>query len=280
MRLLRFGAAGAERPGMLDDDGRVRDLSSIVEDLSSKTLSAGALETIAAYDVDTLPVIDEPGRLGPPVANVGKIICVGLNYFEHARESSLEVPEEPILFAKATSAICGPRDPIMMPRNWSKVDWEVELAVVIGKTARYVDAGESLRYVAGYAVGNDLSERAFQLEHSGQWIKGKSFDTSAPLGPWLVTADEVPDPQALDIWCAINGRRFQDSNTSHMIFPVAELISYITRFMTLEPGDVILSGTPPGVGLGQRPEIYLKPGDTVQAGISGLGEHQQAVTEN
>jgi 2-keto-4-pentenoate hydratase/2-oxohepta-3-ene-1,7-dioic acid hydratase in catechol pathway len=277
MRLVRFGPSGEEAPGLLDYDGRIRDLSARIQDINATSLTQGVLAKLATLSASDLPIVENPGRIGPPIGQVGKIICVGLNYFEHATESNFEVPMEPVLFSKATTAICGPYDPIQLPRGWSKLDWEVELGVVIGREARYVVEKEASQYIAGYCVGNDLSERAFQLERSGQWLKGKSFDTSAPLGPWLVTRDEIPDPQSLDIWCEINGKRYQNSNTKLMIFPVAQLVSYISQFMTLAAGDVILSGTPPGVGLGQKPPQYLKPGDEIRAGIAGLGEQVQIV---
>jgi 2-keto-4-pentenoate hydratase/2-oxohepta-3-ene-1,7-dioic acid hydratase in catechol pathway len=277
MRLVRFGPSGEEAPGLLDYDGRIRDLSARIQDINATSLTQGVLAKLATLSASDLPIVENPGRIGPPIGQVGKIICVGLNYFEHATESNFEVPMEPVLFSKATTAICGPNDPIQLPRGWSKLDWEVELGVVIGREARYVVEKEASQYIAGYCVGNDLSERAFQLERSGQWLKGKSFDTSAPLGPWLVTRDEIPDPQSLDIWCEINGKRYQNSNTKLMIFPVAQLVSYISQFMTLAAGDVILSGTPPGVGLGQKPPQYLKPGDEIRAGIAGLGEQVQIV---
>jgi 2-keto-4-pentenoate hydratase/2-oxohepta-3-ene-1,7-dioic acid hydratase in catechol pathway len=277
MRLVRFGPSGEEAPGLLDYDGRIRDLSAKIQDINATSLKQGVLAKLATLSASDLPIVENPGRIGPPIGQVGKIICVGLNYFEHATESNFEVPMEPVLFSKATTAICGPNDPIQLPRGWSKLDWEVELGVVIGREARYVVEKEASQYIAGYCVGNDLSERAFQLERSGQWLKGKSFDTSAPLGPWLVTRDEIPDPQSLDIWCEINGKRYQNSNTKLMIFPVAQLVSYISQFMTLAAGDVILSGTPPGVGLGQKPPQYLKPGDEIRAGIAGLGEQVQIV---
>jgi 2-keto-4-pentenoate hydratase/2-oxohepta-3-ene-1,7-dioic acid hydratase in catechol pathway len=277
MRLVRFGPSGEEAPGLLDYDGRIRDLSAKIQDINATSLKQGVLAKLATLSASDLPIVENPGRIGPPIGQVGKIICVGLNYFEHATESNFEVPMEPVLFSKATTAICGPNDPIQLPRGWSKLDWEVELGVVIGREARYVVEKEASQYIAGYCVGNDLSERAFQLERSGQCLKGKSFDTSAPLGPWLVTRDEIPDPQSLDIWCEINGKRYQNSNTKLMIFPVAQLVSYISQFMTLAAGDVILSGTPPGVGLGQKPPQYLKPGDEIRAGIAGLGEQVQIV---
>lgn len=277
LKLLRYGLPDKELPGLLDQHGRIRDLSDHVDDITSKSLSAGLLARLAALEPDSLKEVNGSPRLGVPVGNIGKIICVGLNYRDHAEESGMEIPDEPVLFAKATTAINGPNDPVILPRGWSKADWEVELGIVISKTARYVDESDASDYVAGYCVANDLSERSFQLEQSGQWIKGKSCDTFAPLGPWLVTKDEVPDPGNLAIWLEVNGHRYQDGNTSTMIFKVPEIISYISRFMTLMPGDVIITGTPPGVGMGQRPPVYLKPGDQVRLGIDHLGCQLQQV---
>lgn len=278
MKLVRYGPAGAERPGLLDADNVMRDLSGHVADIDANTLSY-RIETLKALDPETLPKVEGEPRIGAPVANVGKIICVGLNYADHAAESNMALPKEPVLFMKATTAICGPYDDVIKPVGATKLDWEVELAVVIGKTARSVSEADALDHVAGYCVLNDVSERAFQLDHEGQWVKGKSADTFAPVGPWLVTADEVPDPGALDIWLEVNGQRHQNSNTRHLIFAVPFLIAYISRFMTLAPGDVISTGTPPGVGLGLKPPLYLSAGDTMRLGVAALGEQRQTVVD-
>lgn len=276
MKLVRYGPPGAERPGLLDAGNTLRDLSGHVADIDPATLASG-LDALNALDAATLPKVEGNPRIGAPVANAGKIICVGLNYADHAAESNMALPKEPVLFMKATTAICGPCDDVIKPLGATKLDWEVELAVVIGKTARSVSEGEALDHVAGYTVLNDVSERAFQLEHEGQWVKGKSCDTFAPMGPWLVTADEVGDPGGLDIWLEVNGHRYQDSNTRHLIFNIPFLIAYISRFMTLAPGDVISTGTPPGVGLGLKPPLFLSAGDTMRLGVAGLGEQRQTV---
>ncbi len=278
MKLVRYGPPGAERPGLLDAGNTLRDLSGHVADIDPTTLASG-LDALKALDPESLPAVEGNPRIGAPVANVGKIICVGLNYADHAAESNMALPKEPVLFMKATTAICGPFDDVVKPRGATKLDWEVELAVVIGKTACSVSEGEALGHVAGYCVLNDVSERAFQLEHEGQWVKGKSADTFAPMGPWLVTADELGDPGALDIWLEVNGHRYQDSNTRHLIFSIPFLIAYISRFMTLAPGDVISTGTPPGVGLGLKPPLYLSAGDTMRLGVAGLGEQRQTVVD-
>lgn len=278
MKLLRFGPKGHEKPGLLDADGVIRDLSGVLPDLTARELATGALARLAGIDPFTLPVVAQPVRFAPVVADIGKLICVGLNYSDHAAESGMAVPDEPVLFTKATSAIIGCNDAVVLPRNSLKSDWEVELGVVIGKRARYVELDEALDYVAGYCVINDLSEREYQLERGGQWDKGKGCDTFGPVGPYLVTADEVGDPQNLDMWLEVNGQRYQTGNTRTMVFSVAHLVSYISGFMTLNPGDVISTGTPPGVGLGQKPDpVYLKPGDRMQLGIAGLGEQAQTV---
>ncbi len=278
MKLLRFGPKGHEKPGLCDAQGIVRDLSVALPDLTSAYLGKNSLKLLAAIDPSGLPVVAEPGRLAPIVADIGKLICVGLNYSDHAAESGMEVPSEPVLFTKATSAIIGCNDPVVLPRGSVKSDWEVELGVVIGTRARYVDIEHALDHVAGYCVVNDLSEREYQLERGGQWDKGKGCDTFGPVGPWLVTTDEVPDPQNLAMWLDVNGKRYQTGNTRTMVFTVAHLVSYISRFMTLNPGDVISTGTPPGVGLGQKPEpIYLRPGDRMALGIEGLGQQNQTV---
>ena len=265
---------------MLDATGHVRDLSGLVSDLSGETLYAESLDRLRALDPAILPRIDEDVRLGPCVAGVGKFICIGLNYSDHAAESGMAVPAEPILFMKATSAICGPNDGILIPRGSRKTDWEVELGVVIGKPARYVSEADALAHVAGYCVVNDLSERAFQLEGTGQWVKGKSADTFGPIGPWLVTSDDVPDPQNLELWLEVDGRTYQRGTTKHMIFSVARLVSYISGFMSLHPGDIISTGTPPGIGMGQKPApVYLRAGNEVRLGIEGLGEQRQIVRD-
>lgn len=277
MKLLRFGKPGVERPGVLDHEGRIRDLSGIVPDISAKELAAPALERLSSLDLATLPLVEGDPRIGPCIASVGKFICIGLNYSDHAAESGMAVPKEPVVFMKATSAIIGPNDNVMIPRDSFKTDWEVELGVVIGREARYVDEADALSYVAGYCVVNDLSERAFQLEGTGQWVKGKSADTFGPIGPWLVTPDEVPDPQNLDLWLEVDSHRYQNGSTRTMVFSVAFLISYLSRFMSLQPGDLISTGTPPGVGLGQNPPVYLRAGQKMRLGISGLGEQNQTV---
>jgi 2-keto-4-pentenoate hydratase/2-oxohepta-3-ene-1,7-dioic acid hydratase in catechol pathway len=278
MKLLRFGPKGHEKPGLCDAQGRVRDLSAVLPDLTSAHLGRAALDRLASIDPDSLPIVAAPGRMAPIVADIGKLICVGLNYSDHAAESGMEVPSEPVLFTKATSAIIGCNDPVVLPRDSLKSDWEVELGVVIGTRARYVEIDRALDHVAGYCVVNDLSEREYQLERGGTWDKGKGCDTFGPVGPWLVTADEVPDPQNLAMWLDVNGKRYQTGNTRTMVFTVAHLVSYISRFMTLNPGDVISTGTPPGVGLGQKPEpVYLRPGDSMALGIEGLGQQNQTV---
>ena len=277
MKLLRFGSRGEERPGMLDSKGALRDLSGVVSDIAGAVLLPEGLEKLRKINAETLPLVGENPRIGPCVGSVGKFICIGLNYSDHAAESGMAVPAEPVVFMKATSSIMGPNDNVMIPRGSEKTDWEVELGVVIGKEARYVSEADSLSYVAGYCVVNDLSERAFQLEGTGQWVKGKSADTFGPIGPWLVTADEVPDPQALNLWLEVDGHRYQNGSTGTMVFGVAYLVSYLSRFMSLQPGDVISTGTPPGVGLGQKPPVYLRAGNVIRLGISGLGEQRQTV---
>ena len=275
MKLVRVGAAGAETPALLDAYGVLRDLSAHVRDIDASVLSDAGLAKLAALDTASLPALDAGQRYGVPVATVGKIVCVGLNYADHAAESGLDVPKEPVLFLKATTSLTGPNDPVTIPRGSVKTDWEVELGVVIGKRASYVEQAEALDYVAGYTVVNDVSEREYQIERGGTWDKGKGCDTFSPIGPWMVTRDEIADPQALDLWLDVNGKRFQNGNTRTMVFGVAELVSYISEFMTLEPGDIISTGTPPGVGLGQKPPVYLKAGDTMTLGIQGLGEQTQ-----
>jgi 2-keto-4-pentenoate hydratase/2-oxohepta-3-ene-1,7-dioic acid hydratase in catechol pathway len=277
MKLLRHGDPGREKPGLLDTDGSIRDLSSVITDVAAEALSPGALDRLRSLDPVALPRVDGHVRLGPCVGRVGKFICIGLNYSDHAAESGMAVPAEPILFMKATSAICGPNDNVIIPRGSQKTDWEVELGVVIGKTAKYVSQADALSHVAGYCVVNDLSERAFQLEGTGQWVKGKSADTFGPIGPWLVTADEVPDSQNLELWLEVDGRTYQRGTTAKMIFPVAYLVSYISKFMSLQPGDIISTGTPPGIGMGQKPPAYLRPGQRMRLGVQGLGQQNQLV---
>jgi 2,4-diketo-3-deoxy-L-fuconate hydrolase len=278
MKLVRYGHPGQELPGAIDSDGLIRDLSSIVDDISGKSLARGALDRLRAVDITSLPVIGEKHRIGACIAGVGKFICIGLNYSEHAAESGLPEPTEPIVFMKATSSICGPYDDLVIPRGSEKTDWEVELGVIVGKEAKYITKEDALSHIAGYCIVNDVSERAFQLEGTGQWVKGKSADTFGPIGPWLVTADEIPNPQNLEMWLEVNGHRYQHGSTRTMIFDVASVISYLSRFMSLQPGDVISTGTPSGVGLGQKPPLYLRLGDTVRLGIEGLGEQNQRVT--
>lgn len=278
MKLLRYGARGAEKPGVCDKDGAIRDLSQHLADISSAALSPDALAHLSRIDPASLPLVEGPIRYGACVGHIGKFICVGLNYSDHAKETGAAPPKEPILFMKATSAVIGPNDNVMIPRNSVKTDWEVELGVVIGREARYVDEKNALDYVAGYCVINDISERAFQTERGGQWVKGKSADTFGPIGPWLVTKDEVKDPQNLNMWLDVDGKRYQNGSTQTMIFGVAHLVHYISQFMSLQPGDVISTGTPPGVGLGQKPNpIYLRPGQVMRLGIEGLGEQRQLV---
>jgi 2-keto-4-pentenoate hydratase/2-oxohepta-3-ene-1,7-dioic acid hydratase in catechol pathway len=277
MKLLRYGQPGKEKPGLLDKSGEIRDLSEVLPDIAGEALSAESLKRIAAIDSSMLPVVSGTHRIGPCVGRVGKFICIGLNYSDHAAESGMKVPTEPVVFMKATSAVCGPNDNVIIPRNSVKSDWEVELGVVIGTEARYVDESKARDYVAGYCVVNDLSERTFQLEGTGQWVKGKSADTFGPIGPWLVTKDEVPDPQNLTMWLKVNGHPFQNGTTKTMVFGVAHIVSYLTRFMSLQPGDVISTGTPPGVGMGQKPPKYLQPGDKIQLSVQGLGEQNQTV---
>ncbi|WP_333847862.1 fumarylacetoacetate hydrolase family protein [Phaeobacter italicus] len=279
MKLLRYGQKGHEKPGILDADGKVRDLSAHVPDLAGDALSDQSLARIATLDLASLPEVNVE-RYGPCVAGVGKFICIGLNYSDHAAESGMAVPSEPVIFAKATSAICGPNDNIEIPRGSSATDWEVELGVVIGKEAKYIDEADALDHVAGYCVINDLSERDFQLKREGQWVKGKSADTFGPIGPWLVTRDEVPDPQALGMYLDVNGKRMQDGSTNTMVYGVAHVVAYLSQFMSLQPGDIISTGTPPGVGMGMKPEpVYLKAGDTMALGIEGLGKQTQKVVQ-
>jgi len=277
MKLLRYGPAGAEKPGLLDKDGVTRDLSGVIDDLAGPALSDESLAKLRAIDPASLPLADGETRLGPCVGQVGKFICIGLNYADHAAESGMDLPAEPVVFFKATSAINGPDDTVEIPRGSVKTDWEVELGIVIGKDAKYISEAEALDHVAGYCVINDLSERDFQLHRSGQWVKGKSADTFGPIGPWLVTRDEIPDPQNLSMYLEVNGHRYQDGSTRTMHFGVAAVISHLSQFMSLQPGDVISTGTPPGVGMGQSPQVYLKPGDRIELGIEGLGVQKQVV---
>ncbi|AYV47308.1 2-hydroxyhepta-2,4-diene-1,7-dioate isomerase [Caulobacter flavus] len=278
MKLLRYGPRGAEKPGLLDSEGKIRDLSGHVSDITGAELTPEGLAKIAAIDPTTLPVVEGSPRYGVPIGNVGKFLAIGLNFADHAKEAGLEPPPEPIFFTKAISCLNGPNDQVMLPKGAEKGDWEVELGVVIGKRARYVEQSEALDYVAGYVLVNDVSERAFQKELGSQWDKGKGCDTFGPVGPWVVTADEVGDCQNLDMWLDLNGKRMQTGNSKTMIFGVAELIAYMSRFVTLEPGDILTTGTPPGVGEGQKPEkIFLKPGDVMTLGIEKLGEQRQEV---
>ena len=277
MKLVRWGDAGGERPGLLDAQGALRDLSQVVDDVAGDALTSTGIAKLRTLDPERLPAIANHPRLGAPVGRVGKIICVGLNYADHAAESGQAVPEQPVIFMKATSAIIGAFDDVVIPPGSEKTDWEVELGVVIGDAARGVPREAALDHVAGYLIVNDVSERAFQFDHGGQWVKGKGCDTFGPLGPWLVTRDEIPDPQNVSMWLEVNGHRYQDGNTRTMIFDVATLVSHISRYMALLPGDVISTGTPPGVGLGQKPPVYLKAGDVMELGIEGLGVQRQRV---
>ncbi|MFM0035309.1 ureidoglycolate lyase [Paraburkholderia strydomiana] len=276
MKLLRYGPKGQEKPGLLDAQGKIRDLSKVIGDLDGAALTDEGLAKLRALDPASLPVVEGNPRLGPCVARIGKFICIGLNYADHAAESNLPVPAEPVIFNKWTSAICGPNDDVEIPRGSKKTDWEVELGVVIGKPAKYVDEANALDYVAGYCVINDVSEREWQIERGGTWDKGKGFDTFGPIGPWVVTRDEVADPQNLNLWLEVDGHRYQNGSTKTMVFGVAKLVSYVSQCMSLQPGDVISTGTPPGVGMGVKPNpVFLKPGQTIRLGIEGLGEQTQ-----
>jgi len=278
MKLLRFGPAGHEQPGLLDGDGRLRDLSAHLPDITPEALAPARLQALRQIDPTTLPLVQGTPRYGVPLHGIGKFIAIGLNFADHAAESGLPIPAEPVIFTKAISCLTGPNDPVMLPRGSTKTDWEVELGVVIGKTARYVEEDQALAHVAGYALINDVSERAFQIERGGTWDKGKGCDTFGPVGPWLTTADEINDPQQLGMWLDVNGERRQTGNTRTMIFSVAKIVAYLSEFMTLHPGDLITTGTPPGVGMGQKPDpIYLKPGDIMTLGIDGLGQQRQEV---
>ncbi|MGL1921842.1 MAG: fumarylacetoacetate hydrolase family protein [Hyphomicrobiales bacterium] len=279
MKLLRIGNLGAEKPAILDTDGNYRDLSAVIDDVNGANISDAALEKIGKIDLTSLPILDAGSRVGACVGNVGKFICIGLNYADHAAESGLELPQEPVVFFKATSAIMGPNDNVEIPRNSVKTDWEVELGIIIGKDTKYVSEEDALDHVAGFCVVNDLSERDFQIHRSGQWVKGKSADTFGPIGPYLVTRDEVADPQNLDMYLEVNGKRYQDGSTNTMHFNVATVVSHLSQFMSLQAGDVITTGTPPGVGMGQKPETYLKAGDKIELGITGLGKQNQNVVQ-
>ncbi|CAB3853820.1 fumarylacetoacetate hydrolase family protein [Achromobacter animicus] len=278
MKLMRYGAKGAEKPALIDAQGQVRDLSSVIADITAQTLVPAKLAELRALDPASLPLVSQPGRVAPPWSGMGKFICIGLNYADHAAESGLPVPAEPVIFMKTTSAVVGCNDAVVLPQDSVKTDWEVELGVVIGGKARYVSEADAVKHVAGYCVVNDVSEREYQIERGGTWDKGKGCDTFGPIGPWLATADEIPNPQDLEMWLEVNGKRYQNGSTRTMVFGVAQLVSYVSRFMTLYPGDLISTGTPPGVGMGQKPApVYLKAGDEMKLGIAGLGEQRQRV---
>ena len=278
MKLVRYGVKGAEKPGIVDVTGRIRDLSAVVADINGQVL-AHELDKIRGLDLETLPLVEEGVRYGACVGNIGKFICIGLNYSDHAAETGAAIPDEPIVFNKWTSAIVGPNDDVEIPRNSKKTDWEVELGVVIGKDGRYIDKADAMDYVAGYCVINDVSEREYQIERGGTWDKGKGCDTFGPIGPWLVTRDEIANPHQLHMWLEVDGKRYQDGNTNTMIFDVPTIISYLSQFMSLQAGDVISTGTPPGVGLGQKPPVYLRAGQVMRLGIAGLGEQEQHVIQ-
>jgi len=277
MKTLRYRDGSSVKSGVLDSDGNIRDVSNFVHDWDNTTVTIDKLESIKSIDLSSLPKVEKVDSLAPPICkkSVGKFICIGLNYSDHAAETGMEVPKEPIIFMKATSSICGPNDDIIIPKNSMKSDWEVELGVIIGKEAKYIEENQSQDHIAGYCVVNDLSEREFQLEHLGQWVKGKSCDTFGPIGPYLVTKDEIEDPQNLNMWLEVNGERMQDGSTSTMVYGVNFIVSYLSQFMSLQPGDIISTGTPPGVGMGKKPPIYLKSGDNMRLGIEGLGEQSQ-----
>ncbi|WP_312997064.1 fumarylacetoacetate hydrolase family protein [Achromobacter animicus] len=278
MKLMRYGAKGAEKPALIDAQGQVRDLSSVIADITAQTLVPAKLAELRALDPASLPLVSQPGRVAPPWSGMGKFICIGLNYADHAAESGLPVPAEPVIFMKTTSAVVGCNDAVVLPQDSVKTDWEVELGVVIGEKARYVSEADAMKHVAGYCVVNDVSEREYQIERGGTWDKGKGCDTFGPIGPWLATADEIPNPQDLEMWLEVNGKRYQNGSTRTMVFGVAQLVSYVSRFMTLYPGDLISTGTPPGVGMGQKPApVYLMAGDEMKLGIAGLGEQRQRV---
>ncbi len=277
MKLVRYGKPGKEKPGIVDADGKLRDLSSKIADITPEQLSDKALAKLAVLNLDRLPLVKGKPRFGPPVTGVGNFICIGLNYTDHATETGHPIPKEPVIFSKHTSCISGPNDDIVLPRNSKKTDWEVEIGFVIGKLARSVPKASAMEHVAGYFLCNDVSERENQIERGGQWVKGKSHDTYGPIGPWLVTRDEISNPQKLKLWCNINGKRMQDGTTANMIFPIREIIAYLSRFMTLKPGDIVITGTPAGVGLGMKPQQFIKPGDIVELGVEGLGTQRQNV---
>ena len=279
MKLLRFGSPGKEKPGLLDQEGSIRDLSSVINDINGETLSPRSIEQLSGIEPESLPIVTSEPRLGTCVGNIGKLVCIGLNYSDHAKESGMAIPTEPIVFMKAISAVTGPNDNIELIRGSEKTDWEVELGIVIGSHTKYVTEDDALDHVAGYCVVNDISERHWQLERQGNWTKGKSGDTYGPVGPWMVTRDEVSDPQALDLWLDVNGQRMQDGNTETMIFSVKTIVSYLSQCMSLQPGDVIATGTPPGVGQSMNPPVFLKAGDTVQTCVAGLGIQNQTVVE-
>lgn len=278
MKLLRYGPAGAEKPGILDQEGHIRDISSLTSDIDGSFLTSMGFQKLASMDWSSLPMVSGQPRIGACVGQIGKFICIGLNYADHAAESNMPIPQEPVVFNKWTSAVVGPNDDVKIPRGSVKTDWEVELGIIIGKPASYVEESQAMEYVAGYCVVNDVSEREYQIERGGTWDKGKGCDTFGPIGPWLVTKDEVPDPQQLKLWLEVDGHRYQDGSTATMIFKVQEIIAYLSKFMTLHPGDVISTGTPPGVGMGIKPDpVYLRAGQTMRLGIDGLGEQQQRV---
>ena len=277
MKLVRYGAVGQEKPGLLDASGRIRDLSAVVKDINGDTLSPAGLAKLAALDPASLPLVDGNPRFGAPVGNISKFVAIGLNYADHAAEAGMPIPSEPIVFIKANTSLCGPNDNVEKPRGSTKLDWEVELAIIIGSRAKYVSEADALKHVAGYAVCNDVSERFFQIERGGQWTKGKSHDTFGPVGPWIATADEIPDPQKLGMWLDVNGKRCQTGSTATMIFGVAKIVSYVSELMTLLPGDIITTGTPPGVGMGMKPQQFLNVGDVVTLGIDGLGAQRQQI---
>jgi 2-keto-4-pentenoate hydratase/2-oxohepta-3-ene-1,7-dioic acid hydratase in catechol pathway len=279
MKLLRYGPKGAEKPGLLDANNQIRDLSSIIPDLTGDTVDPGTMARLSALDTDTLPPVEGTPRIGPCIGNVGKFVCIGLNYSDHAKETGSPIPSEPIVFMKATSSINGPDDDIELIRDSVKTDWEVELGFVIGRETKYVTEAQALDHVAGYCIVTDVSEREWQIERQGNWSKGKSGDTYGPIGPWLVTPDEVGDPQSLGLWLDVNGTRYQDGNTNTMIFPVSKIISYLSECMSLQPGDVIATGTPPGVGMGMKPQVFLRAGDTMRVGVEGLGVQAQRIVD-
>jgi 2-keto-4-pentenoate hydratase/2-oxohepta-3-ene-1,7-dioic acid hydratase in catechol pathway len=277
MKLLRYGPPGQEKPGIMTADGEIRDLSEVIPDVARETLLPESIETLRKTDISLLPIVRKQPRIGPCVESVGKFVCIGLNYSDHAKEAGMALPIEPVIFMKATSSICGPDDNVVIPRGSTKLDWEVELGVVIGKPGKYIQEANALSHVAGYCVINDVSERAFQIDGTGQWVKGKSADSFGPIGPWLVTPDEVPDPQDLEMWLEVDGHRYQNGSTRTMVFGVAYLISYVSRFMSLRTGDIISTGTPPGVGLGLKPPVYLRAGNRMRLSIRGLGQQNQEV---